>query len=351
MKVVFRVDSSNKIGGGHLYRSLVLAEELKSHEMDICFICKVLPGSMDELVTERGFNLIKIRPAPKADYVYKNEYESWLGEPLRSEIEIIHHTLSQLGKIDLIVVDHYALNYKWHKEIRHLTKKIMVIDDLANRIHDCDILLDHGYVHNFESRYDGIIPNGCLKYLGPRHALLAKDLTRVKKKREEKILSGKKNKVLVYFGSADDRQLTIKCLKVLVGLDYELTYDVVVGSANLRKEEIRKICSQQRNISFYQSPDCYYDLIQNSDICIGAGGVSVLERIYVNLPSILLCGAENQKEILKKASEMNMFMYLDKPGEIGKGLDMYLRGKWPGSHVKENPAYIFNGEGIRELLA
>ena len=48
--------------------------------------------------------------------------------------------------------------------------KIMAIDDLADRAHDCDLLLDQNLQE--PGRYAGLVPDDCHILIGPRYALL-----------------------------------------------------------------------------------------------------------------------------------------------------------------------------------
>ena len=70
------------------------------------------------------------------------------------------------------MVDHYALDVRWESAMRTQARHIMVIDDIADRQHDCDVLLDQNFYENMQTRYTGKVPPYCRLLLGPRYALL-----------------------------------------------------------------------------------------------------------------------------------------------------------------------------------
>ena len=82
------------------------------------------------------------------------------------DLKLTEEILKEQDKMpDVLIVDHYGIDVKWESPIRKVVKKIMVIDDLANRKHDCDILLDQNYSQD-DNRYNGLLANGCGRLLG-----------------------------------------------------------------------------------------------------------------------------------------------------------------------------------------
>ena len=57
MNIAIRVDSSNKIGTGHIYRTLSLAEKLKEKKIKVIFICQKLPGNIVDLIKKKILKL------------------------------------------------------------------------------------------------------------------------------------------------------------------------------------------------------------------------------------------------------------------------------------------------------
>lgn len=72
---------------------------------------------------------------------------------------------------DLLVVDHYGLDAGWEAAQRPWARRVLAIDDLADRPHDCDLLLD-GNLGRQAVDYAGRVPAGCTLLVGARYALL-----------------------------------------------------------------------------------------------------------------------------------------------------------------------------------
>lgn len=142
MNVFIRVDASLELGTGHVMRCLTLAGRLREHGASVHFICREHPGHLCDLIEANGYNVLKL-PAPQEN--------SWLGAPLSVDANQTKEQLSNRS-VDLLIVDHYAINAEWESRLRDLTKKILVIDDLANRSHDCDIILDQNFIKDFQNR-------------------------------------------------------------------------------------------------------------------------------------------------------------------------------------------------------
>src|SRR5690554_1589336 len=212
IKTFIRVDSSEEMGTGHLMRSLTLAGELRERGVPVIFICRRLPGALYGCVEKKGFTVYLLSAPPR-----RKTYWEWARKNRRQDAEETKEIIEEhrekrktgvsararpvsvraalppedrdgvdtvvdrlLTLFDgcrkreevLLVVDHYALDTEWEKLLRPVADRIMVIDDLADRAHDCDILLDQNYYQNRERRYEGLVPPHCLQFLGPGFALL-----------------------------------------------------------------------------------------------------------------------------------------------------------------------------------
>ena len=139
--IAFRVDSSTQIASGHLMRCLTLAEKLNCKEK-IIFISRDLPGNISNLILKKGFKLTLLNNED-LDVSLKG-YEKWLTVRQEQDAKETIEAIKNLN-LELLIVDSYAIDVKWEKMLRPSVKKIMVIDDLANRKHDCDILLDQNF--------------------------------------------------------------------------------------------------------------------------------------------------------------------------------------------------------------
>jgi len=307
MKIAIRVDASVKIGTGHVMRCLTLAEELKHNKAEVVFICRELPGHMADLIERKGFsvNLLSLPDKKKSEIdVEPLSHAEWLAVPWEYDARETHQVLEAQKHCDWLVVDHYAIDEKWEKKQRDVVSKIMVVDDLADRIHDCDLLLDQNFYLNPEERYSQLVPLQCKGLLGPKYALLRKEFTeKLKIKDCNEFIDVKR--LFLFMGGSDltnETEKTIRALDKLLSM--EIIVDVVVSSVNPRADEIKKMCSVRDYCHFHKDVTNISELMLEADIAIGAGGATTLERCYIGLPSQVIMVADNQKETTLALNEV-----------------------------------------------
>ncbi|MBI6865913.1 UDP-2,4-diacetamido-2,4,6-trideoxy-beta-L-altropyranose hydrolase [Lysinibacillus fusiformis] len=262
-KIIIVADASIGIGSGHVMRCLTIAHGLVKQRCQVKFLMNDLPGNLIEFVKNEGFINIPT-------------YE----------------------QADLYIIDHYKIGIAQEREIRKFSKKIMIVDDLANREHDCDLLLDQNVMPHFKTRYDLLVKEKCIKLLGPKYLIMREEFIQSRHKR---IIEGVKH-VLVFMGGSDPTAETLKVLEAL--RDFSFAHiDVVVGNGNIHKEEIKQIC-EERCYAFHQQINYMADLMKKADFSLGAGGSTTWERCYVGLPSACTIVADNQRIGTAYAAEL-----------------------------------------------
>ena len=155
-------------------RCLVLADAIRHQGGDAVFVCREHDGHLCDLIEELGFAVSRL-PAPKAEYQANNTLRNaaWLGVPWQEDAEQTRVAIEpEGGNPDWLVVDHYALDERWESALRASVGRIMVIDDLADRRHNCELLLDQNLVAQMHTRYADKVPTACGMLLGPEYALL-----------------------------------------------------------------------------------------------------------------------------------------------------------------------------------
>lgn len=304
-KIVFRVDSSTQIGSGHLMRCLTLANQLKS-KAEILFISRHLVGNLNYLITQNGFKNIELLPAN--DQIELSGYESWLTVKQEQDAKEVIEILKNID-VELMVVDSYAIDANWEKVIRPYAKKIMVIDDLANRKHDCDILLDQNYYEDMETRYNGLVNENCKLLLGPKYILLREEFYKAKQHQRQR--NGEIKNILVFLGGSDLTNETMKTLRALemLGRD-DITVNVVVGGSNQNKDEVKAFCNKYKWMNYYCQINNMAEMMNEADLAIGAGGTATWERCFLGLPAIVIAVAENQIKIAENCAKKEFIKYL-----------------------------------------
>ncbi len=332
MNIFFRVDASEEIGTGHVMRCITLADELQSNGANIFFICRELKGNLIGYIEDKGYKVFTLKNVTdiqsksieslretKNCSSIKNHFD-WLETTWQEDANQVRKIIRDFfenegNKIEWLIVDHYALDEKWEKKLRPYTKKIMIIDDLANRSHDCDLLLDQNLCENMERRYDELVPRKCQKLLGPQFALLRPEFKEARKNLKKR--DGQVKRILVFFGGVDPTNETVKALQAIQMLETsDITIDVVVGKSNPHKNQVAKYCNSMPNTNFYCQVENMAELMAQADLAIGAGGVTTWERCYLGLPAIVLTTANNQKNIINAVSKKKAIVYLGEKENI-----------------------------------
>ena len=299
MKVYIRADSSTVIGSGHIMRCLTLAGVLRSRGAEISFICRKETGNLIGFIEENGY---RVYPLP-------------IDIDFAADMDLAQKILKEQQKLaDWLIVDHYEIDVSWEYSFRKFVNKIMVVDDIADRKHDCDILLDQNYNKN-GSRYNGLVPENCIQLLGPEYALLRPQFREAREnlKRE----NNEVKRVLVFMGGADPTNETGKALKAAKLLNRDnIAVDVVIGASNPFKNEIKTMAKQIPNTTCYFDVNNMAELMSSADISIGASGTSTWERCCIGLPSIVMVLADNQKEIAEELEREGVVVNLGWHGDV-----------------------------------
>ncbi|MEK4424137.1 UDP-2,4-diacetamido-2,4,6-trideoxy-beta-L-altropyranose hydrolase [Solibacillus sp. FSL K6-1523] len=302
MNIFIRVDASVEIGTGHVMRCLTLANRLKKQGKTVAFICRRAEGDCIELIGQQGFYVYQLPVIEESLWTYVVEH--WETDA-KETIDILRKY-----KVERLIIDHYSIDIKWEQVVRPFTKEIMVIDDLANRSHNCDELLDQNFYLDKDLRYNGLVPDSARLLLGPKHALLREEFIEARKM--IKHFTGKIERIFVFFGGSDPTNETEKVLKAILPIIHleKMKVDVVVGNSNPNKVKIEKLCSTSGLLTYYCQINNMAELMAKADLAIGAGGATTWERIYLQLPSIVIAVADNQVKAAEDLAITDAIIFL-----------------------------------------
>ncbi|MDR3491457.1 MAG: UDP-2,4-diacetamido-2,4,6-trideoxy-beta-L-altropyranose hydrolase [Gammaproteobacteria bacterium] len=319
MNIVFRVDSSHVMGIGHIMRCMALADVLRDKGHNVDFICRDMPGNYIFALKDKNFTVIELPYDIRLQKQLRvlSQYQQWLGESKEVDLQQTLSYLAKMKQIDWLVVDHYGIDDNWEAACRPYVKKIMIIDDLADRAHDCDLLLDQNYSADSMNRYVGLVTDYCKKLLGPYFALMRPEFNEARKKIINR--DGKVERLMVSLGGTDASNGTQKVLEAIyLSKCSSLQVDVVVGAASQHKNEIQKWCEDHQNYHFHYGAKNMAEIMGNADLAIGAGGGTTWERCCLGLPSLVIQTANNQEELIKQGVSANIIEYLGDLGNLSK---------------------------------
>lgn len=299
MRVAFRVDASPAIGSGHLYRCLTLASYLAQHSGAEChFLVRATDQAITALIERQGHRLhiLPGRPLP-VDRDLGDNYDAWLGVPWEDDAAVSRAALTAIDKVDWLCIDHYALDAGWEAKVRSMARQVLVIDDLANRPHIADKLLDQNQVPGLLDRYNGLIPDTTQRLLGPTYALLRPEFGYWRERRGDRKNECARH-VLVFYGSSDNANLTMKTLQAIEeSRQVDLRIDVVVGATNPHLAVIQAMAARIGNVDIHGPGTNMAQLMARADLAFGAAGTTSWERCCLGLPSLIVVLAGNQQAI------------------------------------------------------
>jgi UDP-2,4-diacetamido-2,4,6-trideoxy-beta-L-altropyranose hydrolase len=302
MKILIRTDASIQIGTGHVIRCLTLADTLAARGCDVIFACRNLAGNVIDLIGKRGHRAFAIDAGGNAVADAEPNWEV----DVRATAECIErHGVP----VDCLVVDHYGLDRRWEVDLRGHARCIMAVDDLANRQHDCDLLLDQNFYRKAPMRYAGLVPDACRLLLGPGYLLLREEFSAARASMRRR--DGQVRRILVFFGGSDPRNLTPVVLDAIARLGRpDIAVDVVVGASNPNLAQVQARCEALPNTQFYCQVSDMARLIAEADLAVGAGGAAMWERCFLGLPTITVIFASNQEETTGDMASEGAIHYL-----------------------------------------
>jgi UDP-2,4-diacetamido-2,4,6-trideoxy-beta-L-altropyranose hydrolase len=298
MKVVFRADASLQIGSGHVMRCLTLADALRSDGAECHFICREHPGNLVDVIRERGYRVhgIAFSDADNATIKSHPSYLSWLGSSQELDAEE-SLKIVELITPDWLVVDHYALDATWEERLKTNNRNLLVLDDLADRQHVSDILLDQTFGRNTVD-YLTLIPEGSIALCGSDYALLRPDFKKLRHYSLNRRAGYTLKNIFISLGGVDRNNVTqkvLESLKVSV-LPKSCSITVVMGPTAPWLKDIQRLArTMPWSMEVKVGVNNMAQLMADSDLAIGAAGSTSWERCCLGVPTAMVVLAENQK--------------------------------------------------------
>ena len=363
MIVCFRVDASIDIGSGHVMRCLTLAEALKEQGAACFFICRAHSGHFIDYIRGKGFTVFPLEcvdalssPDLSKDNQNALSHADWLGSSWQADADETRIYLEKV-KPDWLIVDHYALDQQWELTLKPRYQKLAVIDDLADREHVCDLLLDQTLGRK-ESDYKDLVPDKCTLLLGAKYALLRPEFLQWRDYSLRRRVSPKLDKLLITLGGVDKDDATGQILRALcqshLPKDCEIT--VVMGATALHLKNVQALAKTLPwQIEIKVNVSNMAELMSNADLAIGAAGSTSWERCCLGLPTLMVVLAENQRvaasylELAQAALNFDSGLNLTK--DLRKLLSKLINDQSEIKKLSENASRITSGRGAELVLA
>lgn len=340
LKILIRVDASTTIGSGHVMRCIVLAKFLREKiNCDVIFACIPLNGNMIDEIRLLGFEVISLNGNSKFP-------------SLSSEICVIQRVINE-KKIDLLICDHYGIDVEWEQNFFGLVT-ILVIDDLADKKHLCNILINQNHLNNFDQMYAYEKKMGTKLLLGAQYVLLQKEYQNVVRSRSLNYKIPKN--ILIFFGGSDYYNMTEKVLSALLSMELEdVKLRVVLGNQYKERKTLLKAYSRRMNVTILSSLPSLAGEMSRASLMVGAGGTSLWERFYLGLPSVVYATAHNQVNICRQLAGQGLIQYFGYYSEFSfdaftSQMKSVLENYEALDNMSTTTADVVDGEGASRIL-
>jgi UDP-2,4-diacetamido-2,4,6-trideoxy-beta-L-altropyranose hydrolase len=357
--ILFRCDASLSIGSGHVMRCRTLARELQRCGAAVTFLCRRQPGDLISLL-EQEFPVLALPEQPLATYdglVGRDIYGAWLGCSQATDAVQCLEALGQAGitSASWLVADHYGLDARWEEQLLadlaggDGPPRLLVIDDLANRPHQADLLLDQNFFGEAtEQRYQGLVPPQCRQLLGPHFALLGPEYAQLHSLVPPRT---ELRRVLVFFGGVDPGNLTGRALEALMDPALaDLAVDVVLGGQSPHRQAVEELVAHRPNTTLHGPLTSLAGLIARADLAIGAGGATTWERACLGLPSLVVAIAANQRPFAQALDQAGHLQLLgDGASVIAEQIRSALLARIAEPYADEGGHDLTDGWGASRL--
>lgn len=361
MQVLIRVDASERIGTGHVMRCLTLADTLQSNGAVVDFVCREFKGNCISLIRKRGYVVHTLSPSstslPKKTESF-SVHAHWLGADWQQDCSDTVASIDPQKRINILVVDHYGIDYRWLQAIRPHAEKLLVIDDLADRRLDCDILLDQTYGRT-QKAYRQLVPEDCQMLLGSHYALLRPQFSHTRPQALAKRDTCEKVKtLLVTMGGTDPDNVTGLVLKGLESVKWSepIFINVVLGGKAPNLDHVCRQADQSLlEISVLSDVTDMAELMVKADLAIGAGGTTTWEQCCLGVPLIVIVTASNQEKVASSLEAAGVVVNLGRsteltPDIVAENLQVICQSKEIRKKMSAKAFSVVDGSGAERVV-
>jgi len=365
MRIIFRTDASLQMGIGHVMRCLTLADALTAQGAQCQFMCREHPGNLIEQIKDKGYKVHALACAPSAgadllakqsgENIAETAHAAWLGATQQQDAAECAPLLNTLQP-DWLIVDHYALDARWEKTLQPYFRKLMVIDDLADRAHICDLLLDQTFGRSPDD-YKPMVPAACSVLCGAQYALLRPEFAALRPYSLQRRTNPELRELLITMGGVDKDNATGQVLEALTSteLPANCRITVVMGSTAPWLAEVRQQAEHMRwPTAVKVGVSNMAQLMADSDLAIGAAGSTSWERCCLGLPAVMIVLAENQQQVAQGLEQAGVVYVLQHPQQITERLSALLNALISSptqrAAMSQMAAGIVDGSGVATVI-
>lgn len=296
--ILFRTHADAVTGIGHLVRCIILARAFSQRGLNCHF-----------LLDHETPQVLPFLSGQNVDYLYEGSTDT-----LDMTVDA-QKTLSfcQRLKPDWVIVDDYRLSQEWEASLHQQGYKVCAFDDLR-RPHHCDALVDMGWKgEHTTTGYDGLLPDECLKLLGPTYALLPEKITISPPKQSPQNTFH----IMLALGGGGDADLLCTLISSLRAgsstFSTPLKLLVILGPLLRNAEKVKELYNNTDDVELIQGKTDLSDDILRTDLYIGAAGGILYQLRYLNIPALTFAIAQNQQNDTTALEDLGHYFHINQP--------------------------------------
>ncbi len=270
-------------------RCLNLADALKTKNADCLFICNEDAGEIFDHIQQRGHKATALpfignsQTSVKANQK-KNAKSTEFD--LGVDVQYSDKIITQLQP-EWLIVDHYKIDAEWEAALKPNCSRLLVIDDLADRKHDCHMLVDANFGRTPEE-YRTLVPETCKLLIGPEFIMLDPMCYN----ESDRYRQG----TIVFLGGGDNQEDLRQIIPILPNFDLPKPVTVVLGSNQPRKADLIRQCDGY-GLQHTINPSDFKERCRAASLAIVRCGLVSYELAAFKTPSICLWRAGIHKRV------------------------------------------------------
>jgi UDP-2,4-diacetamido-2,4,6-trideoxy-beta-L-altropyranose hydrolase len=354
LQVVVRADGSASLGAGHVVRCLALAEALRGHGESVLFVSREQAGHCCDLIESQGFPVARLPESGTAAQHHDSQGSvSPFGVSWEQDAwETLGVIRGRRVRPDWLVVDHYSLDHQWEQRLRSEVGKILIIDDLANRRHECDLLLDQNYFAAPQTRYTGLLPSNARCLLGPKYAMLRREFSTVSASSQIPI----GERLLVSVGAHDPFWICDMSLEAIrqIGMPI-MGVEVITGADDGLRRRLAVSAVDMVAMKLHGYVRDTASVMRRCTMAIGAGGSSTWERCALGLPSLVAIVADNQRPMVHDLARLGVISSLGEASELtvaalADSIERLMSDRLVRESMRAKGIQLVDGNGVGRVV-
>lgn len=325
-RIIMRADARPELGGGHITRCLALADAARFRGADVAFACNPGASAVVPRLDDCGFPVLVARDSGEL--------------PVPSEWN---------GRADAAIIDLYDSTVEDERGYRAIAGCVAAYEDLPERIHDCDLLIDQSLGAS-AAQYAGRIGVDTTLLLGPQYYAAREEFITARPAALARRQTPELRRILISMGLTDVRGISWQVARVVLDA-FPGEVEVILGARAQSREALETLSREYDRLTLTIEARDIARRMTDADLAIGAGGGTALERCILGLPSLILVLADNQLALANHLHDSGAAERVSPNAPIEKTLPEALARMTPErlAEMAQNAQSISDGAGAARL--